>query len=70
MKYNSLKEVLQAQKSGELTEPLILDNDSCTVYVPIGDDDEEEEEECVYHGPGYEIREEALTLLGIKWVGA
>jgi len=58
MKYNTLKEVLQAQKSGELTEPLILDNDNSTVYVG---------EECVYRGPGYEIREEALTLLGIKW---
>jgi len=67
MKYNTLKEVLEAQQSGELTEPLILDNDSCTVYVPTGLDDEEE---CVYRGPGYEIREEALTLLGIKWVGA
>jgi len=66
MKYNTLKEVLEAQQSGELNEPLILDNDSCTVYVPMNPD----EDECVYHGPGCEIREEALTLLGIKWVNA
>lgn len=60
-KYTTLAELKMAYERGELDpkeSPLMLDNDSSTVYQ--GD-------ECVYYGPGYEIREEALTLLGIPW---
>ena len=60
-KYKTLTELKAAYDSGELNpeeSPLMLDNDSSTVY---------KDDECVYRGPGYEIREEALTLLGIPW---
>jgi hypothetical protein len=60
-KYKTLAELKAAYDSGELdpeTSPLMLDNDCSTVYT---------DKECVYRGPGYEIREEALTLLGIPW---
>ncbi len=33
MKYNSYAELFAAYKSGELTEPLMMDNDSSYVYV-------------------------------------
>jgi hypothetical protein len=60
VKYNSLAELKAAYESGELPAdaPLVLDNDSSYVYV--GDEN-------VYNGGGYELREEALTLLGIPW---
>jgi hypothetical protein len=60
VKYESLAELKAAYESGELTadSPLVLDNDCSFVYV--GD-------EKVYDGGGYELREEALTLLGIPW---
>lgn len=60
-KYKTLAELKAAYEKGELdrgASPLVLDNDNSTVY---------DDEECVYRGPGYEIREEALTLLGIPW---
>lgn len=58
MKYKNLKELKAAYDSGELSRDnvITLDNDSSYVYV----DDEK-----VYDGPGYELREEALDLLGI-----
>lgn len=59
--YKTLAELKAAYESGELNpkrSPLMLDNDNSVVYK--GDT-------CVYRGPGYEIREEALTLLGIPW---
>ena len=65
-KYNTLAELKAAYDSGELDpdeSPLVLDNDCSFVYVPTAED----ESECVYRGPGYEIREEALTLAGIPW---
>jgi hypothetical protein len=60
-KYKTLAELKAAYENGELdpeASPLMLDNDNSTVYTDEG---------CVYRGPGYEIREEALTLLGIPW---
>lgn len=61
MKYKTLAALKAAYDSGELDPscPLVLDNDYCSVYTEAG--------ECVYQGPGYELREEALTLLGIPW---
>lgn len=59
--YKTLAELKAAYESGELDRnesPLMLDNDNSSVYA--GD-------VCVYSGPGYEIREEALTLAGIPW---
>lgn len=61
LKYKTLAELKAAYESGALDpeeSPLMLDNDNSTVYDGDG---------CVYRGPGYEIREEALTLLGIPW---
>lgn len=60
-KYKTLAELKAAYESGELDpeqSPLMLDNDNSTVWV---------DDECVYRGPGYEIRGDALTLLGIPW---
>jgi hypothetical protein len=59
-RYATLAELKEGYDSGEIPNdnPLTLDNDSCSVYV---------NDELVYEGPGYEIREEALTLLGIPW---
>jgi hypothetical protein len=62
--YKTLAALRAAYERGELDRkksPLILDNDSSTVYVG---------ERCVYRGPGYELIEEALTLLGIPWDSA
>jgi hypothetical protein len=60
MRYNSLAELKAAYESGELASDvvLVLDNDYSYVY----DGDEK-----VYDGPGYELRDEALTLLDIPW---
>ncbi len=60
MKYKTLAELKAAYDSGAVPQDasLVLDNDSSYVYV--GD-------EQVYEGGGYELREEALTLLGIPW---
>ena len=60
MRYKTFKDLVEAYRTGELTvdTPLTLDNDCSYVYVG---------EECVYRGPGYEIREDALTALGIPW---
>jgi hypothetical protein len=58
MKYKTLAELKAAYDSGELSldAPLVLDSDCSYVYH----DDAQ-----VYEGGGYELREEALTLLGI-----
>jgi hypothetical protein len=60
MKYRTLADLKAAYESEELSRDnrLVLDNDCSYVYA----DDEE-----VYSGGGYELREEALTLLGIPW---
>lgn len=60
MKYETLAALKAAYDSGELSRdnPLVLDNDCSNVYV---------DNVKVYDGPGYELREEALTLLGIPW---
>lgn len=60
-KYKTLAELKAAYETGDLNpeeSPLILDNDNSTVWC---------DDECVYRGPGYELVEEALTLLGIPW---
>jgi len=63
-KYKTLAELKAAYDSGELSRdcPLMLDNDCSYVW-----DDKTDEQ--VYSGEGYEIREEALDLLGIPWEG-
>ena len=63
-KYSTLAKLKQAYDSGELSKDhrLVLDNDSSHVYVKV-----DEDWVCVFNGPGYEIREDALTLLGIPW---
>lgn len=59
MKYKNLSEIKKAQESGELKEPLILDNDCSLIYT---------DGEKVYDGPGPEyLLREALDLLGVKW---
>jgi hypothetical protein len=68
-KYKTLAELKAAYESGELdreASPLVLDNDCSYVYVR-GEDESGVDDVCVYRGPGYEIREEALTLAGIPW---
>ena len=66
-KYPDWKSLIEAYKSGELTEPLTVDNDNCTVYVGLPDD----EYECVFESGGpHEIAGELLSLLGIPSEGA
>jgi hypothetical protein len=56
MKYNSYAELFAAYKSGELTEPLMMDNDASSVYV----DGEE-----VFSGNGECDTVEILKAIGI-----
>jgi hypothetical protein len=58
MPYQNLAEVRQAYASGELTAPLMLDNDCASLYQ---DDDK------VYDTDPHDLLEDALNLLGIKW---
>lgn len=56
MKYNSYSELFAAYKSGELTEPLMMDNDIS--YVFVGD-------EQVFQGNGECDALEIIQSLGI-----
>ena len=58
MPYQDLAEVQRAYASGELTAPLMLDNDDASLYQ--GDDE-------VYDTDPRQLLEDALDLLGIKW---
>ena len=65
-KYPDWKSLIAAYKSGELTEPLVVDNDCCHVYTGS-----EEDCECVFESGGpHEIAGELLSLLGIPSEGA
>lgn len=55
-KYKTLAELQQAYKTGEITAPLMLDNDSTDVY---------DNEEDVFEMHPEQVLEEALALLGI-----
>ena len=61
VRYKNYRELLEAYKSGELKEPLMLDNDDCHVYV--GD-------ECVFQGGGQMDVEEIAEAGGfiVEWV--
>lgn len=59
--YNTLREVLEAQKSGELKFPLEVELDNSFIYNNKG--------QILYKGPGHcDIFEEALDLLGVNWI--
>jgi len=66
--YKDLAALKAAFDRGDLPKgtTLVLDND-CSYCYAHGSDPDGEDDVCVYSGPGYEIREEALTLLGIPW---
>lgn len=55
----TLEELLAAYKSGAITEPMWLDNDSTFVY--------QEDEKVFDGGVPRELLEQALTLLGIPF---
>lgn len=64
MKYKNYKQLKKAYETGKLSKedhPLVLDNDTCFVYV----DDEK-----VFEGNGYEDLEELALLAGLpaEWV--
>ena len=72
MKYQTLQELRKAYKSGELDKknsPLVIDNDSVTVYED-DDGDEEGDSVCVYRSHPATLLEDALNLLGIPWENA
>lgn len=56
VKYKTYKELADAYQRGEITEPLMMDNDWCGVYV---------DEEKVFEGGGPADIIEVLALLGI-----
>jgi pyruvate-formate lyase-activating enzyme len=67
LKYPTLWDLVVAYKKGEMTEPIVLDNDQTTVYVyPEGQ--REFIPTIVFSGgdPGMLLRE-ALRLLGVPW---
>lgn len=71
VKYKSLAELKAGFDSGEIDRSrykLSLDNDSSTMYMQTFSEQADAEGwECVYDGEGYNLREEALDLLGIPW---
>ena len=61
MKYKNYKELIAAYKSGELTEPLQMDNDVCFVYV---------NDKCVFRGNGESDIVDLAEAAGIPCVCA
>ena len=61
--YGTLRDLQAAYKSGAVTEPLMLDNDSTSVYVQTGPDMENYEEAFEMHPD--DVLKQALDLLGI-----
>lgn len=59
LKYKSFKEVVDAYKKGELTEPIYIDNDECFVSIPnVGR---------VYENHPDWLLRAALELLGVPF---
>jgi hypothetical protein len=71
MKYENLKQLQQAYVSGELTQPVTLDNDDTHLSIPVDPADPDGEWAEVFDG-GHpqELLEAALDLLGIPHQGA
>lgn len=69
-KYKSIEDVIAAYKVGELAEEagnvLVVDNDSCTIYV----DDGEDEGECVFSIHPAKLLDELLAYVGIPFEAA
>jgi len=61
--YETLRDLQAAYKSGAITDPLMLDNDSASVYVQTGSD--MENYEGVFEMHPDDVMEQALDLLGI-----
>lgn len=64
-KYSNLAEIIEAFKRGELTQPMMLDND-CTLFYST-DENGEANERVWDGGTPSELLGEALTLLGVPW---
>jgi hypothetical protein len=60
MKYRTLQDLADAYSRGEVKYPLMLDNDSVSVW-----DDDETATEPLYEAHPEELLEDALALLGI-----
>ena len=54
----TLVELKAAYDSGQVTEPLILDNDQTTVYTDSGK---------IFEAHPYDLLRSALDILGIPW---
>lgn len=68
MKYNTVEELQAAYKTGAIPAdvPLVLDNDTASVYIPTGpEDDPYADSEHVFEMHPEMILEEALDLLAI-----
>ena len=65
--YKTLKEVVEAVKSGELDESkfvIVQDNDCSSIYVgPCVDEDGNDTENCIYNGNGYLDTEDLWPLV-------
>jgi hypothetical protein len=70
MKYENLKQLQQAYASGELTQPVTLDNDDTFVYSPVSDGPDAEWEQVFDGDVPQLLLEAALDLLGIPHQGA
>jgi len=65
--YKTLKEVVEAVRSGELNESklaIVMDNDCSTIYNGMPEDKEGNEiDNTIYKGKGYEDTEDLWPLL-------
>lgn len=72
MKYKTLKDLVEAIKSGEVAVkdcwPMVIDNDSVDLYSK--DAAGEDIDECLFEGGPREVLGEAFDLLGIPWQNA
>lgn len=62
-KYKTLRELQTAYQRGKLTESLMLDNDTTSVYVQTGPDEDDYEAAFEMHPD--DLLGQALDLLGI-----
>lgn len=63
----TLEQLIDAYKSGKLTEPLMLDNDTTHVYIPIDEDWTDATQ--VFEMHPYDLMSALLDYVGIPHEG-